>query len=231
MTKCFEEPIQDWQRRWNVGMILRHIAKHPENLTPLPQWITESPDKYATLKRLLPESKAERIYIYDMDYRCDPWDEPTIYDTNKFSFEIQVPNPQAQFKETTKFPSPPSPNRKKTTPSPTVPVIITSTPVDAENSFCIEDKTIWARQAKRQREVASSPSSPPQTAPATAMTNNHEETAESPPALPEDLDVIKEFIQHDKDDDYFPLMSAIALKKKSECSFYQSKSTPSKAMR
>ena len=34
-----------------------------------------------------------------------------------------------------------------------------------------------------------------------------------PPSLPEDLDVIKEFIQHDKDDDYIPLISAIALKK------------------
>ena len=46
------------------------------------------------------------------------------------------------------------------------------------------------------------------------MTDNNEETTECPTALPEDLDVIKEFIQHDKDDDYFPLMSAIAPKKK-----------------
>ena len=73
MTECNEEPTQDWQRRWNVGMILRHNARHPEDPTPLPQWITESPDNYATLKRPLPESKTERIYIYDKDYRCDPW--------------------------------------------------------------------------------------------------------------------------------------------------------------
>ena len=64
LTECNEEPTQDWQRRWNVGMILRHNARHPKNPTPLPQWITESPDNYATLKRPLPESKTDRIYIY-----------------------------------------------------------------------------------------------------------------------------------------------------------------------
>ena len=37
--------------------------------------------------------------------------------------------------------------------------------------------------------------------------------------LPEDLDAIKEFIQHDKNDDYIPLMSAIALKKKKRMLF------------
>ena len=58
--------------------------------TPLPQWITESPQNYATLRRPLPESKTEHIYIYDRDH----WDEPTIYDTNKLFFEIQVPNPE-----------------------------------------------------------------------------------------------------------------------------------------
>ena len=72
--QCNEEPTQDWQCRWNVFMILRHNARHPEDPTPLPQWITESPDNYATLRRPLPESKTERNYIYDMNYRCDPWD-------------------------------------------------------------------------------------------------------------------------------------------------------------
>ena len=51
------------------------------------------------------------------------------------------------------------------------------------------------------------------------MTENDEETTEYPPALPEDLDVIKEFIQHDKDSGYIPLMSAIALKKKKRLLF------------
>ena len=54
-TESNEESTQDWQRRWNVGMILRHNARHPKDPTPLPQWITESPDNYATLKRPLPE--------------------------------------------------------------------------------------------------------------------------------------------------------------------------------
>ena len=42
-------------------MILRNNARDPENPKPLPEWITVSPDNYATLKRLLPESKTERI--------------------------------------------------------------------------------------------------------------------------------------------------------------------------
>ena len=77
-----------------------------------------------------------------------------------------------------------------------------------------EDKTIWSRQAREQRENTASPSSPQQTTPATAMTAEDEGITECPPTLPEDLDVIQEFIQHDKEDDYIPLMSAIALKKK-----------------
>ena len=44
LTECNEKPTQDWQRRWNVGMILRRNASQPEDPTPLPQWITESPD-------------------------------------------------------------------------------------------------------------------------------------------------------------------------------------------
>ena len=217
LTECNEEPTQVWQRRWNVGMILRHNARHPENPTPLPKWKTESPDNYATLKRPLPESKTERIYIYNRDYRCDPWDEPTIYDTNKLSFKIQVPNPQAQSTEITNLPSPLSPILKRTTP--TVPVTITSTQIDAENIICIEDKAIWPRQTREQRENTAPPSPSTQTAPATAMTAEDKGTTECPPALPEDLDAIKEFIQHDKNNDYIPLMSAIALKKKKRMLF------------
>ena len=200
-------------------MILRHNARHPDDPIPLPQWITESPDNYATLKRPLPESKTERTYIYDVDYRCDPWDNPHIYDHNKLAFKIQIPNPQPQPKETHHFPPPPSPILKNPGPSPTVPVTVTSTPIDAENIICIEDKTIWSRQARERRENTASLSSSPQTAPATAIAAEDEEITECHPTLPEDLDVIKEFIQHDKDDDYIPLMSAITLKKKKRMLF------------
>ena len=200
-------------------MILRHNARHPDDPTPLPQWITESPDNYATLKRPLPESKTERIYIYDRDYRCDPWDEPTIYDTNKLSFKIQVSNPQAQSTEIMDLPSPPSPILKRTTPSPTVPATITSTPIDAGNIICIEDKTIWAQQRQTTRENVDPPVTSPKIAPVTTLMNDDVEITECPSKLPEDLDAIKEFIQHDKDDDYIPLMSSIALKKKKRMLF------------
>ena len=175
-------------------MILRHNAQHPEDPTPLPQWITESPDNYATLKRPLPESRTERIYIYDRDYRCDPWDEPAIYDTNKLSFKIQVSNPQAQCTESTTFPSPPSPILKKTTQSSPIPVTTTSTPIDAENIICIEDKTIWTQQAKEQRGVADQTVSPPTTASKLpTQDNNHadDEVTECPQQLPYDLNFIK----------------------------------------
>ena len=203
-------------------MILRHNARHPEDPTPLPQWITESPDNYATLKRPLPESKTERIYIYDRDYRCDPWDEPTIYDTNRLSFRIQVSNPQAQVTESTTLPTPLSPILKKTTQSSPTPATTTSTPIDAENIICIEDKTIWTQQAKEQRGVDDQTVSPPTIASELpTQDNNHadDEVTECPQQLPYDLNIIKEFIQHDKDDDYIPLMSAITLKKKKRMLF------------
>ena len=190
ITECNEEPTQDWQRRWNRHdpQTQRQTPRKPNTTTPMDQWKTESPDNYATLKRSLPESKTERIYIYDMDYRCYPWDEPTIYDTHKLSFKIQVSNPQAQPEETTKFPSPLSPILKKTAPSPTVPVVITSAPISAENIICIEDKTMSARKVRQQRENASSPSSPPQTS---ASHSNDRQPQKILPALPEDLNIIK----------------------------------------
>ena len=201
-------------------MILRHNARHPEDPTPLPQWITDSPDNYATLKRPLPESKTERIYIYDKDYRCDPWEEPTLYDTNELSFKIQVHNPEAQSTEFANLPSPTSPILKKTIQSPQAPVTTSPTPIDAENIICIEDKTIWAQQEKEQREKDASTVSPSRPILEPPISENHcpnEEATECTQQLPYDLNVIKEFIQHDKYDDYIPLMSAITLKRREEC--------------
>ena len=97
--------------------------------------------------------------------------------------------------------------------------MVPSTTIDAENIICIEDKPIWSRQARQQREDSLSPPPPPQTAPDTEAPENDEKTTECPPSLPEDLHVNKEFIQHDKDDNYIPLMSAIALKKKKRMLF------------
>ena len=57
------------------------------------------------------------------------------------------------------------------------------------------------------------PVRPSQTTPATEAPDNNEDTTQCPLPLPQDLDVIKEFIHHDKDDDYTPLMPAIAQEK------------------
>ena len=191
LTECNEKPTQDWQRRRNLGMILRHNARHQDDPKPPPEWITEAPDNYATLKRPLPESKTDSVYIYDTDSRCGPWDEPTIYETNTLSFKILVRNPQKRPETVPEFPAL-SPIQKKSELTPIVPVTVTSTPIKAENIICMEDKTIWSRQAKQQRADTLSPLPPPQTARATEVPDNNEETIEYPPPLPEDLEVIKE---------------------------------------
>ena len=146
--------------------------------------------------------------------------QPSMTQTN--SFKIQVSNPQAQCTESTTLPSPPSPILKKTTQSSPIPVTTTPTPIDAENIICIEDKTIWTQQAKEQRGATNQTVSPPTTTPELpTQDNNHadDEVTECPQQLPYDLNIIKEFIQHDKDDDYIPLMSAITLKKKKRMLF------------
>ena len=138
-------------------MILRHNARYPNDSKPLPQWITESPDNYATLIRPLPESKTDRIFIYDKVYRCDPCDELTIFDPNALSFKIQITNPQEHPETIPQFLPLLSPILKNSDPTPTLPVTITSTPIDAEDNICIGDKTIRSRQAEQQREVLFSP--------------------------------------------------------------------------
>ena len=140
-------------------------AGHPDDPKPLPTWITESPDSYATLKRPLPESKNDMIYVYDTDYRCDPRDEPDIYDTNSLSFKIDVQNPIQSEKEIIPLATPPSSILKNTRTTLITPVMVTSTPIVAENIICIEDKTILSRQARQQRENTLSPPSLTQTAP------------------------------------------------------------------
>ena len=68
ITEINEEPTQDWKRPLNVKMILRHNARHPDGTMPLLEWILVSPDNYAILNGPLPESKTDRMYIYDTDY-------------------------------------------------------------------------------------------------------------------------------------------------------------------
>ena len=103
-----------------------------------------------------------------------------------------------------------------------MPVTTTSTPIDAENIICIEDKTIWAQQEREQRRKADHTVPSPNTASESPTQENHhehEEVTKCPQQLPYDLNIIKKFIQHDRDDDYNPLMSANTLKKKKRMLF------------
>ena len=170
MTECNDGPSPDWQRRWNIGMILRHYARHPDDPTPLPVWITESPDTYATLKRPLPESKLTKytsttritVAIHGTNL---PSTTPTNYPSESRSQD---------HKNRPKFSPPPSPFLKTSEMPTTIPVTVTSTPINADDIICIEDKTLWSRKSKEHTIESSSPPSP-QTAPASAVTDDNEE--------------------------------------------------------
>ena len=73
-------------------------------------------------------------------------------------------------------PSPLSPILKRSKPTPTVPVTVTSSPINEENIICIEDKTIWSSQSKTQTLDTPSLPPPPQTAPAAKATGINEAT-------------------------------------------------------
>ena len=129
---------------------------------------------------------------------------------------MQVPNPQNHSEAPPpqkKFPTPLSPIMGKTEPTLTVPVTVTSTPINAEEIICIEDKILWSKKLRDRTEDTSSSPPSSQTAPAAEAPDRQQRRYNGNPPLPQDLDVIKEFIQRDKDYDYIPLMSAIETKK------------------
>ena len=199
-------------------MILHHNARHRDDPKPLPMWITESPNNYATLKRPLPESKTDSIFIYDKDCRCDPWDEPTIYDANALSFKIQITNPQ-EHKNDIRIPPTTVTNPKKNQ---------IQLPSNGARRYLVYTNRCRGHHLnRRQNDLVTTskttkrgfPSPPPQTAHTTDASNNNKDVAECPQRLPYDLNINKEFIQHDKDDDYIPLMSANTLKKRKRMFF------------
>ena len=164
-------------------MILRNNARHPKNPKQLPTWRTELLENNATLERPLAESKTDRIYVDDMDYRCDPWDEPTIYDNKTLSLKVHVPNTHHKPHEIPKFPSPPSSILKNSTPTPTTAVTVTSTPINADDIICLEDKTLQANTSTDRTIDVFTPTSP-QTAPATHIPENNEVTTACSPTYP-----------------------------------------------
>ena len=46
-----------------------------------------------TTKRPFPQSNQERVYVFDQDYRCDPWDRPDLYDQSSPTFKDQPTPP------------------------------------------------------------------------------------------------------------------------------------------
>ena len=192
ITECNEEPTHDWQRRWNFGIILRHNARH-QDPKPLPTWITESPNNYATMERPLPESKNDRKHVYDTDCRCDPWDEPNMYDDNSsHSKSPRMYRTRRNQKKNIRTAYNALASNKEAKTQPVAPVTVTSIPIDADDIICIEDKTLWSLQSKKQSSNTYSPP-PAQTAPITQILTNDADTTNSPTLLPQGLDVIKEF--------------------------------------
>ena len=108
----------------------------------------DNEDIYATLKRPMPEYKTDKIYIFDKNFLCNPREEPDIYDINSVSFKMHVQNPPEQVDKMMKLPSSSSPILKKSTPTQVAPVTVTSTSIDAEDIFCIENKTLWSPNSK-----------------------------------------------------------------------------------
>ena len=162
-----------------------------------------------------------------MDDQCN---EPKIYDSKTLSFEIYVQNTPKPEEEITKLPSPLSPILKKSNTEPTNHVTATSMPVNVAERVCLENDTPTSpREEEQNSELLLPPQ--PQAAPVTQhSTNNDDETLKCP-ALHHNLDVMKKFIQHDKEDVYIPLMSAITIKKKDKCFSYPWSSIRSKSTR
>ena len=42
-----------------------------------------------TTRRQLPESNQECVYVFDKNYRCDPWDWPDLYDQSSLTVKVQ----------------------------------------------------------------------------------------------------------------------------------------------
>ena len=100
-------------------------------------------------------------------------------------------NPPKPEDEITKLPLPPTPILKKSKPTP-------EAPINADDIVCIEDKMLWLLKPE---EPSADTSSPP---PTKILTNNNDTTDGRTP-LPQDLDAIKDFIQHDKENGYILL--------------------------
>ena len=59
-----------------------------------------------TTKRPLPASDQERIYVFDKDYRCDPWDRSDLYDQSLLTFKEQPIAPVTDQNTNEQAPSP-----------------------------------------------------------------------------------------------------------------------------
>ena len=123
---------------------LRNNARHQDHPKLLSEWIFDCTDNYATLIR---ESTTDRIYVYDVDYRCDAWDEPKNYNTETIWFKIHLQTPSKPEEEITKLPSPLSPILKKSKTNPTNRA--TATTINVAKTFCLENDVTTEGKTKQ----------------------------------------------------------------------------------
>ena len=87
-TDCNGTLTEDWLRRHAIATIDQQNAKH-EQQKEYPEWTKDADDQCMTTKRPPPESNQSRVYVFDKDYKCDPWDNPELYDQSPFIFRDQ----------------------------------------------------------------------------------------------------------------------------------------------
>ena len=95
---CNGTPKEDWLTRQAIPTIKRHKTKN-EQQKEYPECIKECDDQNMTTKRPFAESNQERVYVFDKDYRCDPWDRPDLYDQSSLTLKDQAIAPTADQRE------------------------------------------------------------------------------------------------------------------------------------
>ena len=95
-----EQPSLDWQRGWHIHRLHKYNRQNTTT-KDYPQWYLNNPNDYDTPKRPLPETTAPETYIHDLDFNCDPYHNPKIYDKTTLPFKQRECTPFEEFIKTT----------------------------------------------------------------------------------------------------------------------------------